>query len=196
MIVPLAFWLGCNGGATKPEAIASREIGPKAQSAREPAEQPAKPQGEHATKPPKERPVLKARMGEEVAKRELNQIDATISGNRIVIKQHDGSELLLGLALIDSNRQFRFVEVKEPDFIIWDGPTVDLSGRGLNYSKFVEIRDGMDELEVFKIVGEFGELVSASGQKRMVIWRDDAGGNMVLTFIGGKVTGKTQLGLK
>jgi hypothetical protein len=117
--------------------------------------------------------------------------------NSIYIKDNAGLRRGLGKATFDSNKKIRFLDIDEPSFLEWDGPEVAKFGEGATMSKFMKIRQGMDELEVFGIVGEYGELVSSSGSIESYVWRAKEGvGNMVVTFRDGIVTSKAQLGLK
>lgn len=82
------------------------------------------------------------------------------------------------------------------------------SSKGSNVTitmdEFNKIQNGMTYDEVTKIIGDPGELNSETGKKGTDLYtamysykgEGDIGANAILTFQGGKLTNKTQIGLK
>ncbi|KYC67226.1 DUF3862 domain-containing protein [Heyndrickxia coagulans] len=72
----------------------------------------------------------------------------------------------------------------------------------MSKSEFSQIKTGMTYNQVVKIVGSKGELQSESGdgeyKTQIYEWKGegDIGANANVTFQGGKVEGKAQMGLK
>lgn len=72
----------------------------------------------------------------------------------------------------------------------WSGNNV------VSRREYEQLREGMTLQEVQRIVGDNGKALSGGTGSRIYSWQNGNGSNVIVTFDGGAVSGKSQVGLQ